>query len=138
MSITANRVRVVAGIIFQSDRVLACQRHESGVFPLKWEFPGGKIKSEESDFIALRRELQEELGILVSDAAPIFESEHLYPDGPDVSLHFYHVLSYEGGVQNLVFQRIEWVTLAKLEQLDFLAGDKPLIRHLMANYAGKL
>jgi 8-oxo-dGTP diphosphatase len=72
MSITANRVRVVAGIIFRSDRVLACQRHESGAFPFKWEFPGGKIKSEESNFIALRRELQEELGILVSDAAPIF------------------------------------------------------------------
>ena len=130
------RIRVVAGLIFRDDRILACQRHESGVFPLKWEFPGGKVKDGESEGDALRRELCEELGIVVHAAKPFFNCEHTYPAGPAVSLTFYHVTAYDGAVQNLVFQRVEWIDLTALDRLDFLEGDRPLIRQLIAGGAG--
>jgi len=130
MAGAVNRIRVVAGLIRQGGRILACQRHESGPFPLKWEFPGGKVKPGEADMDALRRELYEELAIEVDEATPFFAGQHRYPDGLEVSLNFFSVLSYRGVAQNLVFQRIEWVDLAKLQQMDFLAGDKPLIRCL--------
>ena len=118
--------------------MLACQRHENAAFPRKWEFPGGKVEVGESDIDALRRELREELGIAVRDAKQVFQHEHVYPDGPKVSLRFFRILSYEGVMQNLVFQRIEWVDLVELEQLDFLEGDRPLIRRMIADGSAAL
>ena len=131
----SKRLKVVAGLIFQDKGILACQRHESGPFPLKWEFPGGKVKDGESAGDALRRELWEELGIVVRAAKPVFQCEHAYPAGPAVSLTFYHVMAYDGAVQNLVFQQVEWIDLTALEQLDFLEGDRPLIKRLIAGGA---
>ena len=124
------RINVVAGLIFRDGRLLACQRHEKSAFPLKWEFPGGKVESGESDADALRRELKEELGISVCAMTFFHEHEHAYPDGPDVSLRFFKILAFDREVTNLVFQRIEWLDLAELASRDFLAGDIPLIKIL--------
>jgi len=131
MVLAPKRIEVVAGLIFRDGRLLACQRHENAAFPLKWEFPGGKVEAGESDVEALRRELLEELGIAVQDAKQVFHHEHVYPEGPEVSLRFFRVLSHAGAKQNLVFQRIAWVDLAELDQLDFLEGDRPLIQRLV-------
>jgi 8-oxo-dGTP diphosphatase len=132
MALALKHIEVVAGLIYRDGRLLACQRHESAAFPLKWEFPGGKVEVGESDVDALRRELREELGIAVRDTKQIFQHKHVYPDGPEVSLRFFRILSHDGVMRNLVFQRIEWVELVELEQLDFLEGDRPLIRRLVA------
>ena len=51
---------------------------------------------------------------------------HTYPDGPDVSLSFFHVLDYQGEIKNLVFEQIAWSELARLLNFDFLDGDLPL------------
>ena len=125
------RVNVVAGLIFHGGRVLACQRHEKSSFPLKWEFPGGKVESDESDTEALRRELKEELGIAVNQMTLYYQHEHAYPGGPDVSLRFFKILSFHHEVRNRVFQRIEWLELSELAARDFLAGDVPLIKKLV-------
>ena len=138
MVFTSQHIDVVAGLIFRDGRLLACQRHEGGAFPLKWEFPGGKVEVGESDIEALRRELREELGIVVRDAKQIFQHKHVYPDGPEVSLRFFQIVSHDGVMQNLVFQRIAWVDWTELERLDFLDGDRPLIRHLVAGGAAAL
>ena len=138
MVLTSKHIDVVAGLIVRDGRLLACQRHESGAFPLKWEFPGGKVAVGESDVDALRRELREELGISVRDAKQIFQHKHVYPDGPAVSLRFFRILSHDGVMQNFIFQRIAWIELAALGQLDFLAGDQPLIRRLVAHGAAAL
>ena len=55
--------RVVAALILKNDQILACQRTRHQPMPLKWEFPGGKIEEGEQPRDALRRELEEELGI---------------------------------------------------------------------------
>ena len=68
-----------------------------------------------------------------SEAEPFFHTEHAYPSGPAVALSFYRVKAHEGAVQNLVFQRIEWIELVKLDRLDFLEGDRPLISRLVAD-----
>jgi hypothetical protein len=78
------------------------------------------------------------LGIAVRDAKQLFQHKHVYPDGPEVSLRFFRILSYDGVMQNLVFQRIEWVDLVELEQVDFLEGDRPLIRRLIADGSAAL
>jgi len=126
-----NPVNVVAGLIFRGGRVLACQRHENSAFPLKWEFPGGKVERDEADTEALRRELKEELGIAVNQMTLYYQHEHAYRDGPKVSLRFFKILSFEHEVRNLVFQRIEWLELSELAARDFLEGDIPLIIKLV-------
>src|SRR5574337_479283 len=54
---------VVAALIVKDGKLLVCQRTRHQTMPLKWEFPGGKIEEGEQPRDALRRELQEELGI---------------------------------------------------------------------------
>ena len=127
---TSKQIDVVAGLICRDGRVLACQRRDGSVFPLKWEFPGGKVEKTESDSEALCRELKEELGIDVLESLQVFQNEHRYADGPRVHLLFFKVLQYRGEVENRVFQQIAWVELAELCHLDFLDGDKLLIDEL--------
>jgi 8-oxo-dGTP diphosphatase len=55
--------RVVAAVIEKDGKLLVCQRTRHQTMPLKWEFPGGKIEEGEQPRDALRRELEEELGI---------------------------------------------------------------------------
>lgn len=122
--------KVVAALIYQADRLLVCQRRADGPFPLKWEFPGGKIEGEENDCMALRRELREELGIEVRSATEVFRHRHLYPDQMEVELAFFQVKDYQGAVTNRAFQQLLWVKVQELGKLDFLEGDLPLIEKL--------
>jgi 8-oxo-dGTP diphosphatase len=124
------QIDVVAGLIFCSERLLVCQRRRDSIFPLKWEFPGGKIEEGEAAIAALRRELKEELDIEIREAKLFCTHEHVYPDGPSVSLQFFSVREFAGEVKNLVFERILWTQLAQLERLDFLEGDLPIVQRL--------
>lgn len=124
-------ITVVAGLIYRDGRLLVCQRRGDGPFPLKWEFPGGKVEKGESDIDALRRELREELAVEACGVVFICQYDHSYPAGPTVSLRFYHVSEFTGAVKNLIFKQISWRKLADLAQLDFLEGDLPIIQKLL-------
>ena len=126
-------VKVVAGLIYRDGRLLGCQRRADGAFPLKWEFPGGKVEEGENDVAALTRELREELAIEVRCAKLIWQHDYSYPQGPWVSLRFYQLSEFDGEPQNLVFEKISWFDLADLEALDFLEGDRPLIVQLVSH-----
>jgi 8-oxo-dGTP diphosphatase len=123
-------MRVAAGLIVHGDRLLVCQRKAGGPFPLKWEFPGGKLEESEGPLEGLRRELKEELDVEVLSAREIFRHSHRYPDAPAVELIFFHVGEYRGAPVNRVFQNIRWAALAELDKIDFLDGDLPLIEKL--------
>jgi 8-oxo-dGTP diphosphatase len=123
-------IRVVAALIYHDARLLVCQRHATAKFPLKWEFPGGKVERGESDLDALCRELKEELAVEIGAAELASEYVYAYPDGPRVSLCFYRVKSFQGAAKNLVFQQISWVEVRDLESLDFLEGDRSVIEEL--------
>jgi 8-oxo-dGTP diphosphatase len=121
---------VVAGLIFDQDCVLVCQRNQQSTFALKWEFPGGKVEPGEEPQSALRRELKEELDIEVGLLREISRHEHCYPKMAKVNLRFFRVVDYSGEVKNLVFEQIKWVPVKDLERLDFLEADLPLVREL--------
>lgn len=125
------QIEVVAGLILVEHRLLVCQRHHTGPFPLKWEFPGGKVEAGESATSALARELKEELNIGTGELEFIQRHNHAYADGPDVSLSFYRVIDYQGVIKNLVFEQIAWSNLAELAKFDFLEGDLPLVHQLV-------
>ena len=73
--------RVVAALIVNDGQILACQRTRHQVMPLKWEFPGGKIEEGEQPRDALRRELEEELGIEATIGDEVARIHHEYPGG---------------------------------------------------------
>lgn len=136
MNLPNQPIAVVAALMFRGRKILICQRRADGVFPLKWEFPGGKVERGESDLDALRRELAEELGVDAREFEDFFQYEHRYPDGPTVSLRFYGVREFDGEPRNLIFERIEWALPGELDRYDFLDGDRPIIARLQASSGG--
>jgi 8-oxo-dGTP diphosphatase len=62
---------VVAALISKQGKVLLCQRRADDVFALLWEFPGGTVEPGETKQQALRREIKEELGIVIEVGALI-------------------------------------------------------------------
>lgn len=123
----ARRIEVAAGLLRRGDLVLVCQRIATGSHPLRWEFPGGKLEDGESATSCLVRELREELGIEATVGAHLASVEHRYPDGPHVRVHFYAIDAHSGTIENRVFERIVWQPRARLDELDFLDADRPLI-----------
>lgn len=129
---SSKSIDVVAGVMISDSRILLCQRHESGAFPLKWEFPGGKIERGEAPAVALKRELREELAITIEAALPIFYHRHEYPSGLQVKLNFFQVAGFSGGIENKVFQTIKWVEINDVLKYDLLEGDVPFVQQLQS------
>lgn len=126
---------VAAALILRGDEVLICQRKAGAAMGLKWEFPGGKIEAGESAEQALRRELDEELGIQASIGTRVAHLRHNYRSGGAVDLQFFAVHSFEGELVNHIFEDMRWSPLRELPGYDFLAADRDLVRDLAA---GKL
>lgn len=125
---------VVGGIIYQNKKILICQRKEVGDHPLKWEFPGGKLRDFEENQEALRRELKEELNIEIIEMS--FFDEYLYEYkelSKKLKLVFYHILQFEGEMQNLVHHQLKWIDISNLSDYDFLEGDHKIINKLIQN-----
>jgi 8-oxo-dGTP diphosphatase len=129
---------VAVGVITKGNQVLACQRRSDARYPLKWEFPGGKIEQGETSSQALARELHEELDIRAEIGEEFFRQEWIYPDGVDNPKKdgafrvFYHVVcSFTGEPVNRVFEQIRWVDLHELQALDILEGNKEAVAFLV-------
>jgi 8-oxo-dGTP diphosphatase len=127
--------RVVAGLIVKDGKLLVCQRTRHQTMPLKWEFPGGKIEEKEQPRDALRRELEEELGILATIGDEVVRIQHEYPNRTMVELRFFVVREYRGEIENRIFKDIQWAVPRDLPKFDFLEADLTLIKDLAA---GKL
>lgn len=130
MGASTATIHVVAGLIHRNGKLLVCQRSARGAHPLKWEFPGGKVEPGESDRCALRREIREELNLDIEGFELVHQEKHRYPGGPAISLRFYRIAECTGEMQNRVFERIEWVRPGQLVDLDFLEGDRVIVRKL--------
>ena len=123
-------MRVVAGVLTSHAGVFICRRSRHGAFPLKWEFPGGKIEQGEDPVTALRRELAEELHIEAVIGPQIYTQQHVYAPGPHVWLAYYHVPEWRGPLDPLGFDTTCWCDQRKLLSYDFLDADVTFIREL--------
>jgi|ERR1051326_1107502 8-oxo-dGTP diphosphatase len=126
--------QVVAGLIVQDHRegrkVLICQRTKYQSMPLKWEFPGGKIETGEQPRAALKRELEEELGINATIGQEIARFRHQYASGSAVELRFYIVQEFTGEIENRIFKQVIWAAAGELLNHDFLEADIGLVRKI--------
>ncbi len=104
-------VDVAVGVLLQADgHFLLTSRPEGKVYAGYWEFPGGKLEAGESVEQALRRELQEELGITIGPAQ-VWKTQMVdYPHAL-VRLHFCKVWDWQGELQMREAQSHAWQTL---------------------------
>jgi mutator protein MutT len=125
-------IQVVAAVIERPDRrLLIGQRRRTDTSALKWEFPGGKVRTGESFPQALARELAEELGATLIKSVEIASIRHQYATTSDeLEIHFFAALIAETDVTPRAFEQIAWVLPKELSQYDFLAANRHLIARL--------
>jgi len=125
-------IQVVAAVIERGDRrLLIGQRRRGDTSPLKWEFPGGKVRTGESFEQALARELREELGVTLVKSVEIANVRHQYATTPEeLEIHFFAAQYTEPDIAPQVFEQIAWVLPRELSNYDFLLANRELIANL--------
>ncbi len=128
------KIDVAAGILIdKNNRVLITQRNKGKLLKGFWEFPGGKLNIGENPEIALKRELEEELGISVISYEPFMQLEHCYYNQA-VNIDFFLVHKWLGSVVGLDGQNIQWVKISRLPKKKLLEADIPIIKALQEIY----
>lgn len=119
-------MRVACAIIERDNKVLAVQRNERMNLPLKWEFPGGKIKQGESPEQCVVREVYEELSLKIAVGRPLPSVSHDYSDF-FVTLYPFICAIVSGMLTLHEHKAILWVSPHELLSLDWVAADFPIL-----------
>lgn len=129
-------VAVAVGVLFDANgRFLLTSRPVGKVYAGYWEFPGGKLEAGETVKQALRRELQEELGITIGNAEAWKEKQVDYPHGL-VHLHFCKVYEWTGSLQMREGQQFCWERLP-VSCVPVLPGTVPVLEWLESESRGQ-
>ena len=123
-------IKVSVAIIEKNEQILLCQRKRNSKYALKWEFPGGKVKENESLEECLKRELKEELNIGVEVGEKILTKVNVYSDGGIFEVSYFLIDSYRGKIRNKIFEKIIWAYISEIFTLDFLKGNEEIINIL--------
>jgi len=123
---------VVAAVIEREDRrLLIGQRRKNDTSPLKWEFPGGKVREGEDAEVALARELREELGVTLMKCAEIGRVRHQYAaSAEELEIRFFAAAFPEAEITPTCFEQVAWVLPKELGQYDFLTANAELVANL--------
>lgn len=118
----------------EAGRILIQQRPEEKMLGGLWEFPGGKCEEGEAPADACRREIEEELGLVVEPSAPYAPIDHAYSHFK-ITLHAYHCRVESGEAQAREGQPLEWVAREELEGYAFPRANRKLLEQLEARRA---
>ena len=122
---------VTAAIIRKDRKVLITRRPEGSRDAGRWEFPGGKLKDDETPEECLQRELLEELNLPVR-VDVIFRVLHHRYDWGAVLLLFYECTPLADRIENIEVAEHRFVAPDQLETFDLLEADRPLVRCLQS------
>ena len=122
------RDHIALGVVYNvaGDKVLVARRLQGSHLGGMWEFPGGKVGSDETALQALKRELFEEINIDIRDCSPLISFDYDYPDKP---LHFsvWKVHGWTGQLHGKEGQQTQWVDISSLSAADFPPANKGII-----------
>lgn len=122
-----NAVRVVAAVIERDGRYLLgrrpAEKHHGGL----WEFPGGKIDDGESVADAVRRELDEELGLAVRHVG---ERLHHVDDPGGIFAILFHRVQASGKPSAVEHDEVGWFTVNELDRMPLAPADAAFVRWL--------
>lgn len=121
--------QVVAALIWDADRFLACQRPAHKARGLLWEFVGGKVEPGETKEEALIRECREELDVTVSVGEVFMTVVHEYPDLL-VELTLFNAIIAEGTPKLLEHNDIRWIRAQEIDQYEFCPADQEILERL--------
>lgn len=119
-------VKVVAAIIMKDDKIFATQRGY-GEFKDGWEFPGGKVESNETSEAAIVREIKEELNADIKITGFLTTVEHDYPKFHLSMDCFWAELAQDAEMTLLEHEAAKWLTLDNLESVDWLPADVKVV-----------
>ncbi|WP_282122171.1 (deoxy)nucleoside triphosphate pyrophosphohydrolase [Algibacter mikhailovii] len=119
-------IQVVCGIIYRADKIFIARRKEGKSMAGKWEFPGGKVESDESEEMALKRELLEELGMMATVKNKLGSNVHDYGEF-SINLVAYKCDFINASFQLTDHDTFEWVVPGDLLNYDLTAADIPLV-----------
>ena len=120
---------VVAALIWDKNRFLACQRPAHKARGLLWEFVGGKVEPGETREQALIRECREELAVTVAVQDVFMEVDHVYPD-LTVHLTLFNASIAEGTPQKIEHNDLRWITVDEIDEYEFCPADEEILRRL--------
>lgn len=120
---------VVAALIWEGNRFLACRRPAHKKRGLLWEFVGGKVEPGETKEAALVRECREELGITVAVGDVFMELTHEYPD-LTVHLTLFEARIAEGVPQLLEHAALCWLTPREVDDYEFCPADEEILERI--------
>ena len=125
--------RIGVGIILnQQGEILIDRRLDQGEMGGLWEFPGGKIESNETVEECIRREILEELGIIVTVGKQLKVIEHSYPKFiVTIFFHYCHYLS--GNPQAIECSEFRWVKPQDLHEYRFPEANYQIINLLTSS-----
>lgn len=124
---------VVAALIWDNDRFLACQRPAHKARGLLWEFVGGKTEPGESHKDALIRECREELDITVAVEDVFMEVIHEYPD-LTVRLILFNARIVDGSITLLEHNNARWLLPSEIPDYEFCPADKDILAEIMRRF----
>ena len=122
------KIEVVAAILHRDGAYFATQRGY-GEFEGMWEFPGGKIEPGESSEDALKREIQEELGVDIVIEDLICTTEYDYPSF-HLTMHCYLCRVEAGEIELREHKSARWLRPEELGSVEWLPADKDVISRL--------
>ena len=131
-------MKVVAAILIYNKKVLAFRRpyiRNDSLISLKYEFPGGKVKKNENEITALKRELQEELSLNIDNFKKFYFTSHDYIKySVDISFYLNELkhLNFKLNFHN----EYKIICIEDLKELDWLQADYSVIDYIQKNGLG--
>ena len=122
------KIEVVAAILHRDGAYFATQRGY-GEFEGMWEFPGGKIEPGESREVALKREIQEELGVDITIENLLCTTEYNSPSF-HLTMHCYLCSITSGEIELREHKSARWLRPEELGCVEWLPADKDVISRL--------
>ncbi|MXP41339.1 NUDIX domain-containing protein [Altererythrobacter soli] len=127
MAVVAAAIRDSEGRVLLQERLPG--KHHAGL----WEFPGGKVEPSENPRFALRREVEEELGVGLDEEAMApagFADREAGGGEPAIVLFLYECPGWEGDPEGREGQRWGWFTWAEAAALPLPPMDRTLLESL--------
>ena len=124
-------IRVVAAVIEHDGRYLITQRNANAVLPLLWEFPGGRVESDEREVHALIREVKGRIGVEIVVGPKLGEHVHDYTTY-QVQLTMYSCkLPSEARPYPATVADLRWVASRDFLDYDFPPADEKTMSKLL-------
>ncbi len=125
-------VKVAAGLVFKDGKLLIAKRPKRLHLGGMWEFPGGKLESDETYEMCLMREMNEELGVDIKVGYEFEEVLHQYSEKA-VFIKFFICSLLSGEPKAIQCSDFQWINRNDLARYDFPAADTKVVSRLILN-----